>query len=135
MTIRKMTINTPINTAIKNPEISQLLTQYFDGLYKGDVEELRSVFHPQAQLFGDVRGKPYQNTLEGFLSVVGGRSSPHDNGEPFRMEVLGVEVLNQVAYVKARCPMLGFNYFDYLSLVQDEGRWLITNKLFTHADE
>lgn len=113
-------------------EIRALLQRYFDGLFYGDTALLRSVFHPQALLFGDVRGAPYQNSLEGFLSAVGQRESSHQRGEKFAMEMLSVEVLNQIAFVKARCPMLGFSYFDYLSLVRDGDRWLITNKLFTH---
>lgn len=116
-------------------EIDSLLKKYFDGLFYGDTTLLRSVFHPQALLFGEVRGAPYQNSLEGFLNAVAQRQSPHQRGEEFCMEALGIEVLNQIAYVKARCPMLGFNYFDYLALVHDGSRWLITNKLFTHASD
>ncbi|MBL8269000.1 nuclear transport factor 2 family protein [Steroidobacter sp.] len=115
-------------------EIEALLKTYFEGLYHGDSERLRAVFHPQAQLFGEVRGKPYQNTLEGFVTAVANRQSPHAKGEPFQMETLEIQVLNQIAYVRARAPMLGFNYFDYLALVHNGERWLITNKLFTHVD-
>lgn len=120
-------------TVDAHQEIDALLKKYFDGLFYGDTALLRSVFHPQALLFGEVRGAPYQNSLEGFLSAVAQRESPHQRGEKFRMEALGIEVLNQIAYVKAHCPMLGFNYFDYLALVHDGARWLITNKLFTHT--
>lgn len=118
----------------KHPDIAAVLTSYFDGLFRGDANLLRSVFHPQAQLFGEVRGKPYQNSLEGWLGAVGQRKSPQEMGEEFKMETLGVEVFNQVAYVKARCPMLGLTYLDYLALLNDGERWLITNKLFTHDD-
>jgi len=114
-------------------EISTVLDSYMKGLFHGDTELLRTVFHPQAALFGDVRGVPYQNSLDGWLEAVAKRQSPHDLGEQFRMEVLGVEVLNEIAYAKARCPMLGFNYMDYLSLVHHGDRWLIANKLFTHV--
>lgn len=115
-------------------EIQTLLKTYFDGLYHGNIEQLRQVFHPQAQLFGEVRGAPYQNTLDGFLTAVANRPSPHAKGEPFQMESLDIQLLNQIAYVRARCPMLGFNYFDYLALVHNGERWLITNKLFTHVE-
>lgn len=115
-------------------EIQTLLKTYFDGLYHGNTEQLRQVFHPQAQLFGEVRGAPYQNTLDGFLTAVANRPSPHAKGEPFQMETLDIQLLNQIAYVRARCPMLGFNYFDYLALVHNGECWLITNKLFTHVD-
>jgi hypothetical protein len=114
--------------------IDTLLKTYFDGLYHGDSARLREVFHPQAQLFGEVRGAPYQNTVDGWLNAVANRPSPHAKGESFQMETLDVQLLNQVAYVRARCPMLGFNYFDYLALMHNGERWLITNKLFTHVD-
>ena len=114
--------------------ITALLQSYFEGLHQGNVDKLREVFHPQAQLFGEVRGAPYQNTLDGFLNAVANRESPYRRGEPFEMEVLDIQRLNQVAYVRARCPMLGYNYFDYLALVHNGERWLITNKLFTHVD-
>jgi hypothetical protein len=116
-------------------EIAALLDSYLKGLYTGDTELLRSVFHPQATLFGDVRGAPYQNTLEGWLNGVAQRQSPRDLGEAFRMETLGIEVINEIAYAKAHCPMLGCNYMDYLSLLRQGERWLITNKLFTHVPE
>lgn len=115
-------------------EIIELLTHYFDGLYHGDSARLREVFHPQAQLFGEVRGAPYQNTLDGWLNAVANRPSPHSKGESFKMETLEVQLHNQIAYVRAHCPMLGFNYFDYLALMHNGERWLITNKLFTHVD-
>jgi hypothetical protein len=114
-------------------EIEALLRRYFDGLYYGDATLLKSVFHPQVQLIGDVHGAPYQNSLQGFLDAVSSRESPHQRGEEFQMEALGIEVMNQVAYVKARCPMLGFYHHDYLSLAHDGERWLITKKIFTHA--
>ena len=54
-------------------DIDTLLKTYFDGLYQGDPERLRQVFHPQAQLFGEVRGAPYQNTVDGWLNAVASR--------------------------------------------------------------
>ncbi|GFE83249.1 hypothetical protein GCM10011487_52490 [Steroidobacter agaridevorans] len=115
-------------------DIDALLKTYFDGLYHGDPARLREVFHPQAQLFGEVRGAPYQNTVDGWLNAVASRPSPQAKGESFQMETLEVQLHNQIAYVRAHCPMLGFNYFDYLALMHNGERWLITNKLFTHVD-
>jgi hypothetical protein len=114
-------------------EIDALLNDYMQGLFTGDVERLRSVFHPQANLFGDVRGAPYQNSLDGWLEAIGGRTSPADLGEEFRMEALDIEIINDIAFAKLNSPMLGFNYYDYLALVRHGERWLITNKLFTHV--
>jgi hypothetical protein len=43
-------------------DIDALLKTYFDGLYQGDATRLREVFHPQAQLFGEVRGERLRST-------------------------------------------------------------------------
>lgn len=123
------------NATATEHEIEVLLKQYFDGLYYGDTTALRQVFHPQAELYGDVPGARLRNSVESFLSAVAARSSPHGRGEKYRMEVLGMEVMNPAAYVKARCPMLGGNYHDYLALIREQGRWLITNRLMTRADD
>ncbi len=114
-------------------EIEALLKRYFDGLYYGDASLLKAVFHPQVQLIETCMGRLIRTRCKGFSIAVSGRESPHQRGEEFQMEALGIEIMNQVAYVKARCPMLGFNHHDYLSLVHDGERWLITKKLFTHA--
>lgn len=35
----------------------QAVQTYLDGLYFGDVEKFRSVFHPQAQLYSATEGR------------------------------------------------------------------------------
>ncbi|HEX7013148.1 MAG TPA: nuclear transport factor 2 family protein [Steroidobacteraceae bacterium] len=112
-------------------EVSALLRTYFEGLYYGDAERLRSVFHPRALLFGEVGGTRYRSSVEDFLDAISSRHSPHARGEEFRMAALEVQLMNRVAYVRAHCPTLGSNCLDYLALMHDGERWLITNKLFT----
>ncbi|RJF92000.1 nuclear transport factor 2 family protein [Noviherbaspirillum saxi] len=114
-------------------EIHDVLNRYFDAIYRGDVPQLKGAFHPQAILFGEINGQPYLKLLADYLNAVENRQSPQASGESFRMKTLAVEVLDNIAYAKTHCQMLGFNYFDYLALVRQEGRWLIVNKLFTHV--
>lgn len=118
----------------KNQAIQQVIQAYFGGIFKGDIAQLREVFHPQAYLFGDIKGQTYCKALEEYLEVVANRQSPNALGETFRMEILSIEILQEVAYVRVHCPMLGFNYYDYLALVRSEGQWKIVSKLFTHVD-
>jgi hypothetical protein len=115
-------------------QIHDVLDRYFDAIYRGDVPQLKTAFHPQAILFGEVNGQPYLKPLAEYLNAVENRKSPQASGESFRMKTLAVEVLdnNSIAYAKTHCQMLGFNYFDYLALVRQEDQWLIVNKLFTH---
>ena len=115
-------------------EIDDVLQTYFDGLYRGDIPALRRAFHPAAMLFGEVKGQPYQKNLDDYLLIVAQRESPQALGEPFRMALLSVEVTGLIARAKVHCPMLGYNYIDYLSMVCHQERWQIVSKTFTHVD-
>jgi hypothetical protein len=117
----------------QHPEILGVLKNYFDGIYHGDIELLRTAFHPQAILFGEIKGAPYYKTLDDYLRAVADRKSPHALGEAYRMNPVSIEVLGNIAFAKTHCVMLGFNYYDFLSLLLLEGRWVITSKLFTHV--
>lgn len=108
-----------------------VVDSYCRGVYCGDVELLRSVFHPKAALFAEVRGQPYYRELDDYLSVVAHRRSPEALGEPFRMKPIAVEVTHEIAFAKVHCPMFDYNYTDYLSFVRQDGGWRIVNKLFT----
>lgn len=111
-----------------------LLQRYFDGMYRGDVTLLRGVFHPQARLFGEVRGQVLLRELEPYLQVVAGRASPQHNGEAQQMAVVALRIDGAIALATVRCDMLGFNYLDQLSLLKEDGHWAIVNKLYTHVD-
>ena len=115
-------------------EIKKVIFNYFQGIYNGDSDKLENVFHPQALLFGDIKGEPYFKTVTDYIDGVKSRKSPNDLGEDFKMEILSIEIMNNMATVKAHVPMLGFNYYDLLSLNLVQGEWKIVNKLFTHVE-
>jgi hypothetical protein len=113
-------------------QILAVLEEYFGGLHAGDVARLRAVFAPNAVLFGEVKGQPYHRLLDDYLKVVADRKSPAALGEPFAMRTISIEVHGAVAQAVVRCPMLGFDYVDLLSLLQTDGKWAIVAKVFTH---
>jgi len=115
--------------------IAAVLSNYFNGIFNGDVELLRSTFHPQALLTGDVNGQPYFKTADQYLEGVKNRKSPHELNETFSMEILSIEIINSIAVVKARLPMFEFNYYDLLSLNKINGEWVIINKLLTNVKD
>jgi hypothetical protein len=82
---------------------------------------------------GDINGQPYFKNLTEYLDGVKVRKSPSELGEEFRMKILGIDVLNDIAHVRLHVPMLGFNYYDKLALCKVNGQWLIVNKLFTNV--
>jgi len=118
----------------KAAEISQVLTNYFEGIYTGNIEQLRSSFHPNAFLYGDVKGVEYQKSLADYLEGVQSRKSPSDLGEANRMEIISLEILGEVAVAKLSVPMLGYRYCDFLSLAVVNGEWKMVNKIFTHVE-
>jgi hypothetical protein len=114
--------------------VAAVLSTYFDGIFYGDVARLRSTFHPQALVAGDINGQPYFKTLDQYLEGVKLRKSPHELNEAFRMEVLAIEIINSIAFAKVHVPMFEFNYYDLLSLNKIDGKWIIINKLLTHVN-
>lgn len=110
--------------------ILAVLGDYFNGLYTGDTALLRSVFHPEAALFAETARRPYFKRLDDYLAGVEKRQSPEELGEPYRMKVLSVDVTCGIAMAKVHVPAHGFNYYNYLSLVRNDGVWVIVNKLF-----
>jgi len=121
------------NYADNETAVAAVLSNYFKGIFNGDVELLRSTFHPQALVGGDINGQPYFKTLDQYLEGVKNRKSPLVLGEPFRMEILAVEIINSIAIAKVHVPMFEFNYHDLLSLTKVDGEWVIVNKLLTNV--
>lgn len=112
-------------------EVIAAVSEYCQGVYRGDIALLRKVFHPKAALFAEVRGQPYYRTLDDYLAVVANRASPQAGGESFRMKPVTIEVTHEIAFAKVSCPMYDYRYVDYLSFVRQDGEWRIVNKLFT----
>jgi len=114
--------------------IAAVLSTYFQSVFIGDTASLRKIFHPQALVTGDIKGVPYFKALDQYLDGVQNRKSPFELNEPFQMEILAIEIINSIAIAKTHLPMLGFNYYDLLSLNKINGEWIIINKLLTHVN-
>ncbi|MDH3302914.1 MAG: nuclear transport factor 2 family protein [Acidimicrobiia bacterium] len=56
--------------------------------------------------------------------------SPHEQGEPARLDILSIEISGETAVARVRDDYLGLTFLDSLSLLLSEGRWRIYNKLF-----
>lgn len=120
--------------AEKSIEIGKVIHNYLEGIYQGDVERLRSSFTDNAQLWGEVKGAEYFKSLENYLEGVKNRKSPRELDEAFKMKILSLEITGNIATAKLHVPMLGYNYYDFLSLGIVKGEWKIVNKLFTHVE-
>lgn len=120
------------NVQVEN--IEKVLKNYFEGIYYGDIAKLEKCFDEKAYLYGDINGESYRKDLNDYIAGVKKRRSPSVLKEKFDMKILGIEVLGAVATVKLHVPMLGFNYYDFLSLTIIDKEWKIVNKLFKHVE-
>ena len=107
---------------------------YFKGIYAGDVELLRQIYHPGTLLFGDVQGKPYAKNLEQYLDGVKNRQSVRDSGKPFKPEIVDIRIINSIAVAELKVKMYDFNYHEYLSFHKIDGKWLIVNKMISDVN-
>lgn len=107
--------------------IRELLTRYFVGLHRGDVEMLRTIFHEDAML----KGSGYRKSRDEWLDAVAARANPVDSGFPFEFQIQSLDVIGDQAVAKLDVPLPAAHFIDYLSLLREEGEWRIVNKLFT----
>ena len=114
-------------------EIEHLIANYFEGIFHGDTKKLEACFYQNTHIYGDINGSDYEKNTQEYLEGVKNRQSPKDLGEPFKMKIIGIDIMGKIAMAKLHVPMLGYNYYDYLSLVKTNNDWKIVNKLFTHV--
>ena len=107
--------------------VTQLVTQYCEGLYHGDADLLKEIFHEDAWL--KQPGK--RRSLTTWLEDVQQRPSPQALGHAYDFNILSIDLVQDQAMVKLVCPLFDFHYIDFLGLLKEEGQWKIVNKMYT----
>ncbi|WP_341214997.1 nuclear transport factor 2 family protein [uncultured Wocania sp.] len=115
-------------------EIENLIANYFMGIFNGDIVKLEASFNENVNIYGDIKGVEYLKSIKEYLEGVKNRQCPKDLGESFQMKIIGIDIMGKIAIAKLHVPMLGYNYYDYLSLAKINNDWKIVNKLFTHEE-
>ncbi|MFB9886752.1 nuclear transport factor 2 family protein [Balneatrix alpica] len=111
--------------------LMQLVRDYCDGLYQGDVAKLRAIFHPDAFL----KAPGLRRSLEEWLAAVASRPVPAQQQAPYRFKLLAIEIIQDQAMVKLECPLFQHFYVDYLGCLKENGQWLIVNKMYTDLQQ
>jgi len=125
-------INTMKNDETDSLAIRRVLEDsYFNGIYEGDVDMLKSIYLPGSLVVGDIKGVPYFKTIAEYLDGVKNRQSVKDSGKPFKGEIISIDVVNSIAVAKLHVKMYDFNYDEFLSFHKIDGRWVIVNKMLT----
>jgi protease I len=110
--------------------IGKTVQSYFEGMHFGDTSRLRSVFHPDAFLFGYYHGEFSRMSFEDWMSEVEGMDKPSETGEVFDMVIVSTDVTGPTAQVKVTELYAGLRYTAYLSLMMVDEDWKIVNKLY-----
>ena len=108
-------------------DIIGLLNDYFDGLFEGDVEKLRSIFHDDAYL----KANNYRKTRDEWLEAVATRPVPRDEGMKYNFNIQSLEIIGDQAMAKVDAPLLAAHFIDFLGLLKEDGQWKIVNKMYT----
>jgi hypothetical protein len=112
--------------------ICALAHHYFEGLYKADVESLRSLFHESAML----QAPGLRLTRNAWLERVATRAVPREVSSDNGFRILAVDLAGELAMVKVLCPLFEHRYIDFLTFMKENGRWQIVNKAYadSHPD-
>lgn len=122
-----LTDNPVTNHQSEYDDVIRVLSDYFDGLYDGDVEKLRDVFHDDAWL----KGNGYRKTRDEWLDAVASRPIPRDEGMDYGFSIMSLEIVDDQAMAKVDTPLPAAHFIDFLGLLREDGRWRIVNKMFT----
>ena len=116
------------------PGVLKTLDRYYDGLFRGDVDRLAAVFHPDAHYATASGGTLLRTPLSDWLGAVATRPSPAVTGDAYGYTVDSVLFAGPVtAVARLRCTMLGRAFTDLLTLTRLDGGWRIIAKTF-HYD-
>lgn len=107
---------------------------YLDGLYEGDTDLFRRVFHPEARLFSATGGQLTALSLEQYLAIVEGRPSPASRGDARRDEIVSLaQASPTTAHARLRNAYLPKHFIDDLTFIHIDGAWRIIAKIW-HFD-
>lgn len=114
-------------------EITELMQRYFDGFYNGDVDLLKTVFHPSCRLLSARDGSLTDDDMEAVYKRVAGRAAPSANGEVNRDRILSIDLANpEIALAKVQIAIGQKLFTDYLNCIKIDGDWKIISKVFTY---
>lgn len=122
----------PVAPDIEEKAVRGTLQRYIDGIRAGDLDLLRTAFHPQAIMTGYLGPEPMVVPIDALWEVVQNNPSPAESGAPFTAAVESVEVTGATATaVVTEEGYLGHDFRDAFQLLKLDGEWRIMAKLFT----
>lgn len=109
-------------------QIRQTLTHYIQGRNGGDLDQLKSAYHPSAALkfVHPETGALAEWSLEEYL----GRLTPGEK-QNCSGAITDIHIFNDAAQATVMLTYHRLRFHDYISLLKIEGKWLIVDKTFS----
>ncbi len=115
-------------------ELTQAMRAYFDGFYNGDVEMLKTVFHPCCHLITASDGPLQDDDMETVYARVAGRPSGASENYQRQDRILSIDKSGpECALVTVNIAIGPKMFTDYLNFLKIDGRWQIVSKVFTYV--
>jgi len=120
---------------LPDPALRSEAETYLRALHEGDVDRLRAVFLPEANLYASIDQTLTSMTLSAYLELVSGRPSPASQGHAPSGRVLSIDPSGpDSAVVKASVSVPPKTFVDLLSYLRINGRWRIIAKVY-HVED
>ncbi|MEM7091288.1 MAG: nuclear transport factor 2 family protein [Pseudomonadota bacterium] len=118
------------------PEIQNLMSRYFDGLYHSDSTTLRTVFHADLAYVNATPGNYEFLGLDAYMARIDARTPPASRNDP-RAETIERIALkgDRIGIVEARMTMMGRDYQDLLTVINTDEGWQVLTKVFSFVAE
>jgi hypothetical protein len=115
-------------------DVRATLSDYFDGIYDGSEDKLRSAFHPNAHIYAATGGALIDYPLDDFVALSTGRDRSGADRPPRTDKIIAIDFAGATsASAKVELSIPGTDFVDFLSLMKIDGRWRIIAKTY-HAD-
>jgi len=111
--------------------IIETVDKYGTGITTGDIELMRSVFHPKAMMYGRSGDDVTIVEIEGLFGYVASQTPPVVSGEQHRCIIKSIDVFGNCAsaeVLQENC--YGVNYINYFQLLKVGEQWMIVSKVY-----
>ncbi len=119
-----------------NPEIQNLIDDYFEVIHAQDMELFDRVFHPSCCLYSAQGGELVLRPYAVYRDQVANRQSPKELGNTRRDQVLMIDQISDaLALVRVQLEMFGGVMQDYLNIVYLDGKWVVMAKMYERVGD
>jgi len=121
------------NTKNEAQAVRCVVQRYVEFSDTGDVEALKTLFHPNALMSGYLMGELGIGSTQPFFEAV--TNVTPDNSSEYVAEIGAIEVAgNAASATLVEKNFLGMNFVDYFHLIKEDGEWRIVSKTFNQGD-